>query len=251
MRADKAIAALQALKEEAETPQVMKGGEELTAWKGKVRGVLVAALGKDDHLIDRFDKVRYSLGMWSTSTPDHAFDQARHRGIRDACGVIDAALYQLRLQVETDEPTDVRSFDPELWEHVRQLVEDGDWAKVASQTAIFVEDRIRTWAGEPTGRQGEPLVGKGLMAHVLGDSSDWRLGSRAGEREGWRGLGMGFAQALGNVDRHRIQSRDDAQRYAIGVLGVGSLLLTQLQHEHGDLIEDQQTGALNEEQGEN
>ena len=47
---------------------------------------------------------------------------------------------------------------------------------------------------------------------------------------------MGFAQALGNVDRHRIQSREDAQRYAIGVLGLGSLLLTQLRHEHGDLL---------------
>lgn len=243
MRADKAIEALQTLKEGAASQQVMNGGEHLTAWEGKVRGVLVAALGKDDHLVDRLDNVSYSLGFWSTSTPDYEFDRARHRGIRNACGIIDAALYQLRLQVEDDEPVDRRSFDPELWEHVRQLVEDGDWGKVASQTAIFVEDRIRTWAGEPSGKQGEPLVGKGLMAHVFSDSSDWRLGSRAGEREGWRGLGMGFAQALGNVDRHRIQSRDDAQRYAIGVLGLGSLLLTQLRHEHGDVIEDQQMGA--------
>lgn len=250
MRADKAIEALEVLKEEGANQQVMNGGEHWTAWKGKVRGVLVAALSKDDHLVDRFDNVSYSLGMWSTSTPDYAFDQARHGGIRNACGIIDAALYQLRLRMEGDEPVDLRSFDPELWEHVRQLVEDGDWGKVASQTAIFVEDRIRTWAGEPSGRQGEALVGKGLMAHVFGDSSDWRLGSRAGEREGWRGLSMGFAQALGNVDRHRIQSRDDAQRYAIGVLGLGSLLLTQLRHEHGELIEDQQTGTENQREGE-
>ena len=47
-------------------------------------------------------------------------------------------------------------------------------------------------------------------------------------------LGMGFAQALSNVDRHHIQDRDDARRYAIGVLGLGSLLLTQLRHEHAD-----------------
>jgi hypothetical protein len=243
MRADKAIEALEALKEEADSPEVMGGGEHWTAWKAKVRGVIAAALGKDDHLVERFDKVRYSLGMWTDRTPASAFTQARHSGIRNACGIIDAALYQLRLQVEDDEPVDLRSFDPELWEHVKQLVENQDWGKVASQTAIFVEDRIRTWAGEPTTKQGDGLIGKGLMAHVFGDASDWRLGSRAGEREGWRGLGMGFAQALGNVDRHRIQSRDDAQRYAIGVLGLGSLLLTQLRHEHGALIEDQQTGV--------
>lgn len=246
MRADKAIEALEALKDEAATQQVMNSGEHLTAWKGKVRGVIVAALGKDDHLVDRFDKVKYTLGFWTDRTPQSAYDNARYGGIRNACGIINAALYQLRLQVDDDEPVDLRSFDPDLWEHVKQLVEDGDWGKVASQTAIFVEDRIRTWAGEPSSKQGDALVGKGLMAHVFGDASDWRLGSRAGEREGWRGLGMGFAQALGNVDRHLIQSRDDAQRYAIGVLGLGSLLLTQLRHEHGDLIEDQQTGVESE-----
>lgn len=248
MRAEKAVEALEELKEEASTREVMGGSEHLTAWKGKVRGVLVAVLGKDDHLVERFDKVRYSLSMWSTSTSDYYFDQARHDGVRNACGVIDAAIYQLRLQFEDDEPVDLRSFDPELWEHVKQLVEDADWGKVASQTAIFVEDRIRTWAGDPQSNKGETLVGKGLMAHVLSDTSDWRLGARAGEREGWRSLGVGFAQALSNVDRHRIQSRDDAQRYAIGVLGLGSLILTQLRHEHGDLIEDEQTGVEDKSQ---
>lgn len=55
---------------------------------------------------------------------------------------------------------------------------------------------------------------------------------------------MGFAQALGNVDRHRIQKRDDARRYAIGVLGVGSLLLTQLRYEHSEVIEDAEDQAI-------
>ena len=234
---------LQELKDEATTHQVKKGGEHFVAWKGKVRGVLVAALHKDNHLVDRFDEVKYTLSMWSTSTPAGAFENARYRGIRNACGIIDAAIYELQLQVEDEAPVDRRSFDPELWEHVKHLVEYGDWGKVASQTAIFVEDRIRTWASEPTSRSGETLVGKGLMARVLGETSDWRLGARAGEREGWRALGMGFAQALSNVDRHRIQSRKDAQRYAIGVLGLGSLLLTQFRHEHDVLIEDVQNGA--------
>ena len=247
MRTDKAIQALEELKEEASGAGVTSGGEHFVAWQGKARGVLVAALGKDDHLVERFDKVRYTLGVFTNNTPASAFHDKRRSGIRNACGVIDAALYQLRLQIDDDEPVDLRSFDPELWENVKQLVEDEDWSKVASQTAIFVEDRIRSWAGDPQGTKSEPLVGKGLMASVFSDSSDWRLGARAGEREGWRGLAMGFAQALGNVDRHRIQKRDDARRYAIGVLGLGSLLLTQLRYEHGDLIEELQTGVISEE----
>lgn len=243
MRASRIVAALEDQKEQASSQEVMAGGEHFTAWKGKVRGLLVTALGSDDHLVERFDKVRYNLGIITERTPQSSFDAARHSGIRNACGVIDAAMYQLRLQFEDhDEPVNMRSFDPELWEHVKMLVEDEDWGKVASQTAIFVEDRVRAWADDPRSKTGETLVGKGLMARVFSDESDWRLGARASEREGWRSLGMGFAQALSNVDRHRIQDRSDAQRYAVGVLGLGSLLLTQLRHEHGEIIEDQQAG---------
>jgi hypothetical protein len=216
---------------------VLQGGAELTSWKAKVRGVLVAALGKDDHLLTRFDAVRYTLSVWSSSTPDSQFDAARHRGIQNACGVIDAAIYQLELQSDV-EPIDDQAFDSELWDHVKGLVETGDWGKVAAQTAIFVENHLRTWAGSPKDKNGEDLYGKALYAMVLSDASDWRLGSRAGEREGWRMLGMGFAQAIGTVDRHRIQKRPDARRYAIGVLGLASLLLTQLRYEHANLIED-------------
>ena len=61
----------------------------------------------------------------------------------------------------------MRSFDPELWEHVRKLVEDEDWGKVAPQTAIFVEDRIRTWAGDPNHGKGGPLVGRDLWGGCL------------------------------------------------------------------------------------
>src|SRR3954470_5768405 len=121
MRAERAIEALEELKENAATSEVLRGGEYLTAWKGKVRGILVAALGKDDHLVERFDKVRYSLGMYTNHTPQSAFDDARRGGIRNACGVIDAALYQLRLTVDEAEPVDARSFDPDLWEHVKGL----------------------------------------------------------------------------------------------------------------------------------
>lgn len=244
MRPERAIEQLELLKAEANQHDVMSGGEQLTAWKAKVRGVLTAAVGQDDHLVSRFDDVRYTLGMWTSSTPQSRFDAARHGGIRNVCGIIDAAVYQLQLQTDdSDEPVDHRSYDPELWDHVKNLVADEDCGKVASQTAIFVEDRVREWAGDPKSTKGESLVGRELMGRVFSDDSDWRVGSRAAEREAWRALATGFAGALSNVDRHRIQKRDDARRYAVGVLGLGSLLLTQLRHEHGELIEDVKTGA--------
>jgi hypothetical protein len=146
VRAEKAIEALSDLKIEAEGQPVMSGGGHFTAWKAKIRGVLVSVLGNDDHLIERFDKVRYSLGMFTERTPASAFDDARRRGIYDACGIIDAAIYQLQLLTGDDEPVDERAFDPELWEFVKNLVEDEDWGKVASETAIFIENHVRTWA---------------------------------------------------------------------------------------------------------
>ncbi|MET7344672.1 TIGR02391 family protein [Streptomyces sp. NPDC005547] len=109
-----------------------------------------------------------------------------------------------------------------------------EWQKVASQTAIFVEDRVRQWCGRPRGNNGQALVGKSLFATALANDAQYRLGKEPGEWEGWRALGTGFAQALSNVDRHNIQKRDDAKRYAFGVLGIGSLILTQLRYQHGE-----------------
>lgn len=236
MRLDSAIRQFELLKQEAMSQEVRHGGQYFAAWKAKVRAVLSSSLGKDDHLITQFDGIKYSLSFWSSSTPESDWAQALHNGIEVAIGLIDAAVYQLQLSSADDELLDEGSFDPELWEHVKNLIADDDWPKVASQVAIFVESRLRTWAGNPTDKKGESLSGKNLYANVLANDSDWNLGTRPGESEGWRFLGMGFAQALSNVDRHRIQNRKDARRYAIGVLGLGSLLLSQLRYEHGALI---------------
>ncbi|MEU5783850.1 TIGR02391 family protein [Micromonospora lupini] len=211
-------------------------GSEFTSWENRVRAVLSRAFGAKSGQVDRFGKISYSPWVFYDGMPQGEHDQSFRLGISEAQGVIDAAVYELKL-MGGDEPVDEPAYDAELWAHVKTEVEDGEWGKVASQTAIFVENHIRTWAGNPQDRNGNNLVGKALYLKVFDDASDYRLGRQASEREGWRYLGMGFAQALSNVDRHRIQTRDDAKRYALGVLGLGSLLLTQLRYEHGDLLQ--------------
>jgi hypothetical protein len=237
MRRDRAIEVLRGLLVEATDERVKAGGEATTAWKAKAAGVLERALGSEDAIVVQFRgaRLRYTGAQWS-GMDRGIITNGRHAAIRNACGLIEAAMHQLELDLEDLDLVDSSAFDPDLWDHVKTLVEDGDWGKVASQTAIFVESHIRDWAGDPKGRDGEGLVGKALFAKVLADESDFRLGARAGEREGWRALGTGFAQALSNVDRHKIQRRADAKRYAVGMLGLGSLLLTQLRHEHSELL---------------
>jgi len=206
---------------------------EFNAWRARARVVLRAAFGEDDVSTRDFDNVRYTVGIWTGASGEAERDARFHQqAVGNAIAVLEAAAYRLRLDAG-EEPADDLEYDPELWAHVKNLVESGDWQKIASATAIFVEDRVRRWAGNPKDRNGNALVGKGLFAEVFGDQSAYRLGKQASEYEGWRALGMGFAQALGNVDRHYIQIRPDAKRYSLGILGLGSLLLTQLRYEHG------------------
>lgn len=71
---------------------------------------------------------------------------------------------------------------------------------------------------------------------ALANDGMLRLGRQAGEWEGWWSVGTGLAQAVGNVDRLRIKQRDDQRQYAMGVLGLGSMLLTQMKREHSEQI---------------
>ena len=64
--------------------------------------------------------------------------------------------------------------------------------------------------------------------------------------DGWRFFAQGIAQALRNVDTHRIQERPDLKRYALGVVGACSLLLTQMRFEHGNRFRDTSPAASTE-----
>jgi len=203
-----------------------------TTWKSQVRAVIRRALGGQHELLANLDSVKYSLGMWTDRTPQSRFDQAFLGGVKTDLAYVDAAIYELGLASQArDAEISQDNFVPELWAHVRGLVEAEDWGKIPSQVAIFVEDRVRRWSGE-----ANKTVGKTLYATALADAGVLRLGSMGSEWEGWRMLGMGLAQAIGNVDRHRIEKRPDARQYAIGALGLGSLLLTQLRYEQSPAI---------------
>jgi hypothetical protein len=240
MQAQRAIEVLTELKEEADQRGIeLRPSGKFSSWKGRVRSTLIRALGKDHHLLTGFENVKYSLMAFSTGTPDSSFERAFLGGLQKASGIIEAAIFELQEDGTSDDAVDETAFDPDLWSHVQTHIQNEEWQKVASQTAIYVEHRVRTWCGDPRGSNGQALVGKGLFADVFAPAAQYRLGKEPGEWEGWRGLGMGFAQALSNVDRHNIQKRDDAKRYAFGVLGLGSLILTQLRYQHGEDLHEE------------
>jgi hypothetical protein len=239
MKKGAAVLELETLNARASDPQLLLSSEALAAWHGGVCAALTEAFGSRNRYVRLMDRLDYSGGMGPIHGPraQAMLAQARDKPVRDARFLIQEALHELAAQ-RHPEPVDATSFDPELWEHVKGLVDDEDWGKIASQAAIFVENHVRVWAGSPTDKKGEPLYSNVLWQKVLADDSELRLGQRAAEWQGWRELGIGFSLALRNVDLHRLQKREDAKRYAIGVLGLGSLLLTQLRYEHGDILNE-------------
>jgi hypothetical protein len=105
----------------------------------------------------------------------------------------------------------------------------GDWEKVAREAAVFVEDRLRAWAGVPSWVKGSVDVFKAALG-----PGKFVLGTQSSEEQGWQMLGSGFALPLRNPSGHHVQSRTDAMRYALGVLGTASLVLTEVRHRYGD-----------------
>lgn len=192
------------------------------SWRSRSRSALARILGADHPITESFTKIHWTSG--------HPGDlDVTSQGAEEASGYLDAAAFEVQALASIGGAFDAAGVDPELWEHVAGHVAGGAWATVASQTAIFTEDRIRRWTG-----QSADLVGERLMTAVLGDAGAYRLGMTSGENQGWHRLGMGISMALRNVDAHRIQTRPDLHLYALGVVGVSSLLLTQLRYEHGN-----------------
>lgn len=238
MKTERAIKELESLKNEVAAPGFIGNDTVIDDWDRRVRVALVAAFGEQDHILSAHDAINYNPGLLVADDLD-AFPNARIQGVKSCCSNIEAALYKLRLEgdSETQVPT-ATDYDPDLWAHVSALVERGEWDKVPAEACIFLEHRIRTWAGNPVGKDGSSLYGQPLMALAFGGDGPLRLGAQSNESQGWRNLAIGFTQAVSNVARHRTSKRDDARQYAIGVLGLASLLLTQTRHEHSDLLID-------------
>lgn len=238
MKPESAIEELSVLKDAALSDgEVRAEGAAHDAWKAKVDTVMSRSIGPDSATLAKFRDLQYWVGVWSGAPGEDARD-ARYfaEQVDRAAGLIEAAIYELTL-ITGDSAVEGASFDVDLWQHVRHSIDEERWEQVASQAAIFVEDKIRRWCGHPVGPDGRVLVGRNLFAHALKAGGPLAMGKQANETDGWRNLGLGLVAAISNVDRHEIQDRPDGRQYALGVLGLASLLLTQIRYEHAAAIQ--------------
>ena len=233
MRPEVAIAQLQALRDEAHEQPVQVPGPAHTAWKAKTDALMERSLGSGSATLTSFRDLNYTIGVW-TGSPGEDLRDAQYFAAKtlEAAALIDAAIFELELTVDS-EATDSAVFDPELWQHVRHSVEEERWEQVASAATIFLEDRVRRWTANPTDSQGKKLHSSALFANAFKGDGPLALGTQKNETDSWLKLCLGVVGALGNVDRHGIQDRTDSRLYAYGVLGVVSLILTQVRFQHG------------------
>jgi len=197
------------------------------AWKLRAATALAEILGEFHPLMEEIDQ------LWNYKTPDDPREQMswQQQHWRKAEGILNAAILSYTfMNIKLQDSGMANALDAELMARVDHVFRVEDWTAVASLAATFVEDRFRTWAG-----LDHSTFGVNLMTKVLHpETGAFPLGVATGELEGWHQLGRGFMSACSNVDRHRIQNRDDLRRYAVGVLGTASLLLTQMRYQHGN-----------------
>jgi predicted nucleotide-binding protein len=95
---------LRSLYAQAGRPEVLRDGPEHKAWKAKVAAVMESSLGKDSDTLREFKEQRYYIGVYS-GAPGEAQRDAEYFAdrVRDAAGLIEAAIYQLDLQSDPGE----------------------------------------------------------------------------------------------------------------------------------------------------
>ena len=170
---------------------------------------------------------RKGLAGMANPTDQSVFLEAK----QSAGQIIQALRWELDRLAPATAPFADATIDPELWQHVRGLIDAQDWEKVAREAAVFVEDKLRNWAAVPASVTGSVNVFKAAIGPT---GFVFPKAGPASEQQGWQQLATGFALALRNPSGHQIKNRSDAKRYALGVLGMASLLLAEIRHEYGD-----------------
>ena len=84
---------------------VSSSGPEFTKWHRDTEVLIERAFGLESRNLRDFTDVRYSLGVFTSSTPDYEFTQAYRRGLSNAAAVLDSMIDELReFGISDDEP---------------------------------------------------------------------------------------------------------------------------------------------------
>lgn len=123
--------------------------DEMRAWKERARLAVAAVYGDGSAQVERFDEIRWNLGMWSSSTPSSAFKEAERGGLRRSVELLQAVLEDLEEREKVPDlpglgPAD---FHPWVAESAAPLWQDGHRRQAVQAAASVVENRLRAKTG--------------------------------------------------------------------------------------------------------
>lgn len=96
MKKQQSIAILQRQREASEKlVSVSSSGPEFTKWRRDTEIAIERIFGALSRNLEDFKAVRYSLGAFSTSTPDSEFRAAYLRGLKNAAAVLDSMVLEI------------------------------------------------------------------------------------------------------------------------------------------------------------
>lgn len=117
----------------------------IDGWKERARLAVASAYGEGSSQLERFDEIRWSLSMWSSSTPQSMFDRAKRGGLRSAVQMLEAIAEDLE---EIDQSPslpeiDLSSLHPWIVDAASRLWHDGHRRQAVQTAATSVENWLR------------------------------------------------------------------------------------------------------------
>ena len=167
-------------------------------------------------------------------------DMARFQGTTDLESLLDRSFGPPQhpapqIAATLAEPAAVRGSDggwstwcdPGLWSEVASLVEIEHWDAVAQRATVYLETELRRLGG-----LGRDHIGQALVTAVLHPrTGSHPLSNDEAEAGGWHQVALGYFTTVRNNTNHG-HVTDLDMRYAMGIVGATSLLLTQVAIAH-------------------
>jgi len=123
--------------------------DQTNAWKERARLAVSGAYGEESDQLERFDKIRWTMGAVSSSTPRSAFAEARQRGLRRAVEMLEA--FEEDLEEREGQPAlpglDPADLHPWIVDAAARLWQDGHQRQAVQAAASAVENWLRAKTG--------------------------------------------------------------------------------------------------------
>lgn len=118
---------------------------KIDGWKERARLAVISTYGEGSTQLERFDDIRWSLGMWSSSTPPSAFDQAKRGGLRSAVEMLEAIVEDLEEADSSPTLPGIGTGDLHPWivDAASRLWHDGHHRQAVQAAATSVENWLR------------------------------------------------------------------------------------------------------------